>query len=185
MKKILLLTVLILVPVISLFAHPHVNVNSYAHFYFDKEGLMGLYVQWVFDPLYSSQILYECDLDSNEEFSEDELTEVKDYYFSQLDQYNYYLSLAVNRKKIPLPEPSNFSAQVDRDDEVVVFTFFLPLKEEFAPGGTDIMVDFVDPTNYTAFTCAQRSLSLNGDTERVDNVVINRLGSIEFTFAKR
>ena len=184
MKKLLMLLVIVFVPVFSVSAHPHVNVNSYAHFYFDNSGLMGMYVQWVFDPLYSSQILYECDLDSNEEFSGEEITEVKDYYFSQLDQYNYYLDLAVNKRKIPLPEPVNFNAQVDPDDEVVIFTFYLPLKEEFVPGGTRIMVDFVDPSNYTAFTCVQRSLSLNGDSERVRDVVINRLGSIELPFRK-
>ena len=185
MKKLLILLIIITAPVLSIYAHPHVNVNSYAHFYFDKSGLMGMYVQWVFDPLYSSQILYECDLDSNGEFSGEELAEVEDYYFSQLDQYNYYLDLAVNKRKVPLPEPVNFNAQVDHDDEVVIFTFYLPLKQEFAPGGTRLMVDFADPSNYTAFTCVQRSLSLNGETEKVRDVVINRLGSIEFTFEER
>ena len=185
MKKLFFLLVLFIVPVLSIFAHPHVFVNSYAHFYFNDKGMSGMYIQWVFDPLYSSQILYECDLDSNEEFSSDEIAEVKDYYFSQLDQYNYYLALAVDKNKIKVPEPVNFTAQVDKEDEVVVFTFFLPLEEEFEPGGTEVMVDFTDPTSYTAFTCAQSSLSLNGETEKVRDVMINRLGSIEFTFEKR
>ncbi len=185
MKKVFFLLILVSIPFFSLSAHPHVHVNSYAHFYFNKTGLQGMYIQWIFDPLYSSQILYECDIDSNDEFSPEETAEVKDYYFTNLDQFQYYLGLKINKSKIKVPVPENFSAQVDKDDEVVIFTFYLPLQESFEPGGTNIMVDFVDPTNYTAFICAQRSLSLKGNTEKVDDVIINRLGSISFNFKKR
>ena len=182
MKKFIVLLFVIFLPV-SLSAHPHMSINAYAHYYFDQSGFMGCYIQWIFDPLFSSQIVYECDIDNNLSFSEDEIKQVENYYFSRLDDYNYYTELKIENRVEPLAVPVNFSAEIDTsDDNVVIFTFYVPVNHSYRSGGTRVSMDFADPTNYAAFICPQRSLSVYGNANKISKVVINRLGSISFTY---
>ena len=182
MKKVLILLIVLIIP-FAVFAHPHSTINAYAHYYFNEKGFTGFYIQWIFDPLFSSQIVYECDLDNNLTFSEEELKEVEAYYFSRLDKYNYYTKLRLNGKYVSLGVPSGFSAEIDTDDDnVVIFTFYVPVNKPYESGGTEMFMDFDDLTSYTAFICPQRSLSVNGEVNKISNVEINRLGSIIFTY---
>jgi len=182
MKKLFLILMLIILPA-AIFAHPHMSINAYAHYYFDKSGFTGFYIQWIFDPLFSSQIVYECDIDNNLFFSDEEIKEVEKYYFSQLDRYNYYTTLKINGSKQILGIPSNFSAVIDTDDDdVVIFTFFVPVDLSYENSGTELIMGFEDLTNYTAFICPQHKLSVYGEVNRISMVEINRLGSISFTY---
>jgi len=182
MKKNIILLLILILPV-TLFAHPHMSINAYAHYYFDKTGFTGYYIQWIFDPLFSSQIVYECDIDNNLSFSDEEIKEVESYYFERLDKYNYYTFIKINNRKVPLGIPSNFSAEIDKDDEnVVIFTFYVPLNLPYDTVETNFEMDFEDITNYTAFICPQRKLSVYGDVNKISNAIINRLGSISFTY---
>jgi len=182
MKKIIIL-LFIIIPSVSLFAHPHMSINAYAHYYFDKSGFTGYYIQWIFDPLFSSQIVYECDIDNNLSFSDEEMKQVERYYFSRLDEYNYYTAIEIDGLKQPLGTPSNFSAEIDTDDDnVVIFTFYVPVNRSYESGGTNIVMDFEDITNYTAFICPQHNLSVYGEVNKISNVIINRLGTISFTY---
>jgi len=182
MKRFIILLFVIVLPTL-LFAHPHMSINAYAHNYFDQSGFMGFYIQWIFDPLFSSQIVYECDVDNDLSFSEEELKQVEAYYFSRLDDYNFYTVLRIEDKVESLGTPVNFSAEIDTDDDnVVIFTFYVPVNLPYKSGGTRVSIDFTDPTNYTAFICPQRSLSVYGDANKISKVVINRLGSISFTY---
>lgn len=182
MKKLIILLFALLLPV-SLFAHPHSTINAYAHYYFDQSGFMGFYVQWIFDPLFSSQIVYECDVDNDLSFSDKELKQVEAYYFSRLDDYNFYTELRIEERKEPLGIPVNFNAEIDTDDDnVVIFTFYVPVNRPYKSGGTRVIVDFTDHTNYTAFICPQRTLSVYGDANKISKIIINRLGTISFTY---
>ncbi|MCK5198332.1 MAG: DUF1007 family protein [Spirochaetales bacterium] len=182
MKRFIILLFAIVLPV-SLSAHPHMSINAYAHYYFDQSGFMGFYIQWIFDPLFSSQIVYECDTDNDLSFSDKELEQVEKYYFSRLDDYNFYTELRIEDRVEPLGIPVNFSAEIDTDDDnVVIFTFYVPVNRPYKSGGTRITVDFTDHTNYTAFICPQRALSVYGDANKISDIVINRLGTISFTY---
>lgn len=164
-------------------AHPHSSINAFAHYYFDESGFMGFYIQWIYDPLYSSQIVYECDLNEDYFFSPEELKQVQSYYFSRLDSYNYYTKLQIDHKPVPLGLPVNFSAVIDTsDDNVVIFTFYIPVNYPYSSKGTSVFIDFTDPTGYSTFICPQRSLSVNGEVAQINEVEINRLGSIFFTY---
>lgn len=168
---------------VMLFAHPHSSINAYTHYYFDKSGFMGFYIQWIFDPLYSSQIVYECDIDGDLSFSAEELKQVESYYFSKLDNYNYYTKLEIDNKLVTLGNPVNFSAEIDKnDDNVVIFTFYISVNHPYNKDGTSVFTDFTDPTGYSTFICPQRSISVNGDAVQISKVEINRLGSILFTY---
>jgi len=182
MKKRLLILILILSPASLISAHPHITVNAYAHYYFNDRGMTGFYVQWIYDPVFSSQIIYECDVDMNCEFSPEENSQVKDYFFNRLASDGYYLELELENRRIPVPEPLNFTAEIDPEDEVVIFTFYIPLEEQFKDSGTRLKTGFSDPTSYTAFICPQRALSLQGPAPEVTNIKINRMGSIAFSY---
>ncbi len=182
MKKEFILFTYILFPLILLGAHPHININAYIHYYFNDRGLMGFYVQWIYDPMFSSQIIYECDTDMNNEFSPEEVKQVKSYYFNHLASDGYYLELELSGQKHRIPDPLNFNAEIEREDEVVMFTFYIPLIMDYINSGTRLYTGFSDPTNYTAFICPQRSISLHGMKPDIRDVNINRLGSIALTY---
>ncbi len=182
MKKILFLIFIIMLPVL-LSAHPHSSINAFTHYYFDKSGFMGFYIQWIYDPLFSSQIVYECDLDGDLSFSAEELKQVESYYFSRLDHFNYYTELKIDNRLVSLGTPVNFSAEIDKnDDNVVIFTFYIPVNHPYNSDGTSVFIDFTDPTGYSTFICPQRSLSVNGEVTKISKVEINRMGSILFTY---
>ncbi len=182
MKKRWLLLFYMMIPLCLLSAHPHISVNAYTHYYFDDQGLMGFYVQWAYDPMFSSQIIYECDANMDNAFSQKEIEEVESYFFSRLASDGYYMRLKVAGEKIPVPTAQNFSAEIDKEDEVVFFTFYIPLAVPNSGKETQLYVEFSDPTNYTAFICPQRSLSIQGTEQNIKHVKINRLGSISFTY---
>jgi ABC-type uncharacterized transport system substrate-binding protein len=181
-KKLLLISMLLVMPVLQLKAHPHVSINAYTHYYFNESGLMGFYVQWIYDPMFSSQIIYECDIDMNNFFSPEEVEQVKTYYFSQLETWQYYLTLKIEGVEISVPEPLNFNAEIDVEDGVVMFSFYIPVAKGFSASGTRFMVNFTDPTNYVAFICPQRTISSVGETASISGIEINRFGIISFTF---
>ncbi len=182
MKKLLIVLLLLTAPLLMIYSHPHINIHAYTYYYFDNKGLIGLYVQWIYDPLFSSQIIYECDTDEDMVLSADEIEQVRSYYFTRLSSDGCFTRITLDRTDIPIPTPLNFSAAIDKEDEVVIFTFYLPLEEPYSRGKNRLTVAFADPTNYTAFICPQRAVAVEGATHKITDVYINRLGSIAFTY---
>ena len=185
MKRMILLFIIFCFTVFNLAAHPHITINAYNHYYFDDDGLMGFYIQWIFDPLFSSQIISDCDTNLDNSFSEEEKTYVENYYFSNLTNYQYFINLMLNNENEILSEPINFDASINKEDEVVIFSFYFPFRWEFENSGTKISIEYADPTNYTAFLCAQQNISNKGGTSSLENSEIDRLGAISFTFFKK
>ena len=184
MKKISLYIIILLFSTGLLSAHPHIITMIYPHIYFDDNGMNGFYLQWIYDPMYSSQIIYDVDIDMNMDLNQSEQDDALEGFFSVLQSEDWFMTILVDGKKQIIPDPVNFSAQIDKEDETIMFTFYIPLALPYESGGTDVFIEFTDPSQYTAFKIPVESLMANGTEARIDSVDINYAGIIEYNFSR-
>ncbi len=184
-KKILTILTLMIITAIPAFTHPHIVTLIYPHVYFDNNGMNGFYLQWIYDPMYSSQIIYDIDTDMDMELDEDEQSEAKKDFFSVLKKDSWFMTISVNGEDTEVPEPINVTSVIDKEDETIMFTFFVPLKLSYQPEGTEVEIEFTDPTMYTAFKIPIRTLIPNGNTDAsIYDTKINYAGIINYRFSQ-
>ena len=184
MKKILLILTTLLLSSGFLWAHPHIISMIYPHIYFDDSGMNGFYLQWIYDPVYSSQIIYDVDTDMNLILNEEEQENARGDFFSVLKGESWFMTILVNGEKTLIPDPINFSAEIDKEDETIMFTFYIPLHLPYESNGTTVNIEFTDPSQYTAFKIPVESLQSNGTKATMDNININYAGIIEYKFSE-
>ena len=183
-KRTLLVVLLFLLSFNIIYAHPHMTIQAYSYNYFNDKGLMGVYLQWEYDPMFSSQLIYNYDVDQNMEFSESEIGELKLSYFDNIVDSNYYTYFKLDNKKISNPEPVSFKAVIDKEDEVIVMSFYIPLNIDYQ-GNQQLTYGYEDKTQYTAFYIPQRELWNKGDNFNISKKHINRLGEVKLTFSEK
>ncbi len=183
MKKIYLTISLLFLFSGIISAHPHITTVIYPHIYFDKEGMNGFYLQWIYDPMYSSQIIYDIDVDMNLELDDDEQVVAKSNFFSILKNDSWFMTIMVDGVKTSIPTPVNFSAEIDKEDETIMYTFYIPLQLPYKKGGTNVNIEFTDPTSYTAFKIPVNTLKPNGTEADMDEIDINYAGIVSYSFA--
>ena len=165
-------------------AHPHIISMIYPHIYFDEKGMSGFYLQWIYDPVYSSQIIYDVDTDMNMDLDSTEQEMAREDFFSVLQSEDWFMTVLVNGEKQIIPEPVNFSAQIDKLDETIMFTFYIPLSVPYESSATEVNIEFTDPSQYTAFKIPVESLKANGTQATIDSVDINYWGIIDYSFIR-
>ncbi|QEN03983.1 DUF1007 family protein [Thiospirochaeta perfilievii] len=181
LKKQNLFLLLIFISSLSLYAHPHMKIQAYSYNYFNENGLQGVYMQWEYDPMFSSQLIYNYDIDNNMEFSADEALELKIKYFDNIVDSNYYTYFYINDKLIENPEPVSFKAVIDKVDVVMILSFFVPLNIT-KTGYVDIRYGFNDKSQYTAFFIPQSSIRAKGEGYKLKKEHINQFGEITYSY---
>ncbi len=162
-KTIIFLSTLLVISV-TIFAHPHVWIDSRIEI---KNNTM--YVKWSFDQNYSFTILNDCDTNFDDKFSSKETSLVYKNYFSNLGNHNYFMKLKINRNQINI-EPKDFKVVYDIDSERIYYTFKLDLTGKIHRK-SHVFVKFKDPSNYIAYQLDLASLSTF--TDGIENVQMN------------
>jgi len=183
LKRIIILTIFYLFLSSNIFAHPHITVQAYSYNFFNDKGLQGIYMQWEFDPMFSSQLLYNYDINEDMEFTAEETKELKEKYFNILVDGGYYTKIKINDKKISNPLPVSFKATVDKEDEVLIMSFFVPLNVPYSKNSS-IYYSVSDDTSYTAFFIPQQNLRNKGTNFKITQKHINKFGEISYSFTK-
>lgn len=184
MKKYLISFNFFLLILMPLSAHPHIISVIYPYIYFDETGMTGFYIQWYYDPIFSSQIIYDVDADMNLELDEYEETEARNILFSMLDRESWFMTIDVNDEKVSVPEPMNFSVDIDKEDETLMFTYYIPLPLEYRDEGINVKIEFTDPSQYTAFKILVKELEPIGWNACLNSVEINYSGIVAFNFSQ-
>lgn len=166
-------------------AHPHIISVLYPHIYFDEKGMSGFYIQWIYDPMYSSQIIYNVDTDMNMELNEEEEIEAKEILYSLLESESWFMTILVDGVNRNVPDPLSFSVEIDKDDETILFTYYIPLPLAYKRGGTDVHIEFTDPSQYTAFKIPLDTLTPVGESAVFNRVDINYSGYINYNFSRK
>lgn len=138
---------LFLLPIIELSAHPHMFIDSRLELSFDKEGMTGFTVEWLFDRFFSAQIMLDYDRDKSGSFNQEEIREIEAGAFSNLINYHYFTTVAVGQERHQIQEVEQFTAFLDENR--LGYRFFVPFSfQDFSPaaGDTELRISVFDDT---------------------------------------
>jgi ABC-type uncharacterized transport system substrate-binding protein len=125
MKHKLLLFLFFLCSAHTVQAHPHVWVDYFVEVRFDQTGLVGFQHRWLFDEMFSSQVMEMFDADNNGFFSSEEVENVRQGAFANLEEYGYFIMIKVDGQDVAVQEVRDFLARIDGHQ--VIYEFFTPL----------------------------------------------------------
>ncbi len=148
-KTLLLMTILGLLCLANLAAHPHVFVTGKIQVLSDDRGVTGIGLEWQFDRMTSVGIIADFDLDKNGVLSARELAELKKGAFDNLQYYNYFTNVSLGNKKLTVSKPKNFSAEIKRD--VLIYRFTLGTSSLVGNTPINLLVSVYDDSFFTSF----------------------------------
>ncbi len=105
-------------------SHPHVFIYNSIKVVFDKKGLVGFRVNWVFDEMFSNMLIYDFDKNGNRSFELSEIREIKNGAFSNLKNFDYFTHIMINGKPFKVKFVKDFSAKIKGD--ALTYRFFVP-----------------------------------------------------------
>lgn len=176
MKKNKIVFILIISSVLMLlanilFAHPHLFIESYTTIIIEGTSLKGIKLEWVWDPMWSEQVIMDCDKDMNGVFNKDETELVKKDYFSGIKDYNYFMAIVINGKKSKVQKITDFSVIIDSKNSRVSYYFFIPINKPLNNSVQTLSVLYNDETIYAAFGIDISFLDIKGPVEIISKNV--------------
>jgi len=134
-------------------AHPHVWIDVYlkemSHV---ARGGISLAVKWKFDEMFTAQVIELCDPNKNSKIEEGELACIKSKFFDSLKQFDYFIELFLNNKKIDFVIKDFSASYIDfQGQHRVLYKFCLVLKKS-SKKDMRFKLKFEDLTNFVAFT---------------------------------
>ena len=109
---------------LSLYAHPHMFIDTRLAFEIAGERLERLEITWYFDPLFTASIRGDFDEDGNGSFDEYETCQIREYAFSNLANYDYFTFVMTGGKTYVPQNIENFDAFME--DSQLVYRFSVP-----------------------------------------------------------
>jgi ABC-type uncharacterized transport system substrate-binding protein len=139
-------TILILyAPSISL-GHPHVFIDNRLTIIFDKQGLTGFHVKWIFDEFFSNMIALDYDRNKNNTLENSEIAAIKKGAFNNLAKFEYFTFISINGKQFKSTFVRNFSAVLN--EGVLTYEFFIPCHVRAISNSKEVVISQYDPTYY-------------------------------------
>ena len=139
---------ILLIPVVTLWSHPHVFLYSTVKVVFDEKGLAGVQVNWVFDEMFSSMIILDFDKNSNGRFEPSEIQNVKNGAFENLRQFNYFTHIKIDDKPFKVKYVKDFSAEIT--DGKMAYRFFVPCHVRAEESLKEVKIAIYDATFYSS-----------------------------------
>jgi len=133
------------------YSHPHVWIESLVEF--DGQNLD---ITWIFDESYSFTIIDDCDKDYDNDFSDGEIANVMQNYFTDLSSYKFFTNCKISNTEIKI-EPANFKAWVNQSNNKVYYNFKIDVSAS-AKSKSRCSIRFYDPSNFISYQLSLRSL---------------------------
>ncbi len=108
----------------SLFAHPHMFIDTEMEVRLQGDILAGLEITWHFDPMFTAAITTDFDRNRDGQFSSNERSEVFSGAFSNLETSDYFTFLDIDGQVYSPSRIEEFS--VFMEDGALVYRFFCP-----------------------------------------------------------
>jgi len=128
------------------FSHPHVFIYNSIKIVFDKNGLAGFKVKWVFDDMFSNMIINDYDKNKNLRFDPYEIGLIKNGAFSNLKKFDYFTHIKVYEKSFKVKLIKNFSAKIK--DNTLIYRFFVPCHIRASSSFKEVKISIYDNTFY-------------------------------------
>ena len=124
MKRSVLILLLMLIPLFSICAHPHMFIDMKLTPVFSEEGFEGVEVDWLFDMVFTGSVFMDNGIGWKEKLNDDDIEIIKNTSFVNLINYNYFTYFNAGGKMSPASEYSDFSAYLYGNR--LGYRFFLP-----------------------------------------------------------
>ena len=99
---------------------------------FDAGDLQGIGFRWTFDEMFSNMILSDYDPKHTGHFSAAQAKAVKEGAFDNLENYHYFVALAIGKKPVGHFKIERFTPSVTEASKLV-YSFFIPLNLPVQP----------------------------------------------------
>jgi ABC-type uncharacterized transport system substrate-binding protein len=154
-----LLLLPVCVPVAS--GHPHVFIENTLTLIFDKKGLAGIHVTWVFDEFFSNMIACDYDTNRNSKLEASEVKNIKEKAFSNLKNFDYFTFIRIDKRPFKVKYVREFSAELKGGK--LIYRFLIPCHVKAVTGYKQFIISQYDPTYYTSvFFAEDNPVSLKG-----------------------
>lgn len=120
-------------------AHPHVFIDSRVTFLFAGKKLMGFRENWLFDDVFSDQLLQDYDADGDGSIGPAESNKLGKETLPNLAQFHYFTYIWAEGKALPKITPTDFHASAK--DKLVTFDFLVTLPQPVDPGALALEVN--------------------------------------------
>jgi ABC-type uncharacterized transport system substrate-binding protein len=150
MKRLVVIVMLLAAVVHSAFAHPHVFIHNVMTVVFDGGTLKGIGFTWTFDDMFSNMILTDYDPKRTGQFDAARAKALKEGAFDNLENYHYFIALAVGKKRVEKLRIEKFTPSVAEKTRLV-YSFFIPLNVTVQPTEQSVLLTVYDDTYFVAF----------------------------------
>ncbi|MFP4179742.1 MAG: DUF1007 family protein [Spirochaetaceae bacterium] len=145
-KHFFLLILLMSFFTFPLFSHPHMFIDTEVTVVLEEDTLEGFYIEWTFDEMFTSSIRMDYDRNRDGSFNERETKAIENNAFSNLRNYNYFISITSKDEKYRADTIEDFEAELVEDR--LVYRFFVPYKKEITPEEKELTLIIFDDTFY-------------------------------------
>jgi ABC-type uncharacterized transport system substrate-binding protein len=142
-------------------AHPHVFIDNHLVFVFDGAALTGFREVWVFDDIFSQQLLDQFDSDRDGHFTDAESASVANGTLPNLAHFHYFTYVWLGGKPLPAIAPSDFHAFAESG--IVAFDFMVKLPRPIDPRRVKFALEANDRSYYVQVAlAAQKRFTIAG-----------------------
>jgi ABC-type uncharacterized transport system substrate-binding protein len=134
-------------------AHPHVFINNTTGFVFKDNKVAGIRLYWVFDPIFSAEVIRSYDANKDKQFDAKESAVIAETILQNLKDFHYLSYITVSGEKLPAIRPTEFKATMQGDR--VAFALYMPLPQPIDPHAHDIGVSVYDQSYYIEVTLSK------------------------------
>ena len=134
-------------------AHPHVFIDNRVTFLFAGGKIVGFRENWVFDEIFSDELLGDFDKDGDGRLSKAESDGVAAGTMPNMDEYRYFTYVWVDHKDLGKIKPTDFHASAK--DKLVTFDFLIMLPKPVDPLKQDFAVEINDRTYFVEVLLAK------------------------------
>ncbi len=171
-SKKIILGFLLYIAATAAYSHPHTFIDTKVECEFDSYGLKGFWINWTFDPMFTSQLIMDYDLDRNGAFSKEEIMDLEENAFSNLINYYYFSYITENRKTHRTEVVSDFFSEIKGKD--VLYRFFIPYTSKLKEENSRVVLAVYDDTFFCDIAMLSGEIIKNSFSDQLDVKVFKR-----------
>lgn len=143
-------------------AHPHLFITNKTEIFVQKDKRVRLRFHWLFDSMFSLSLIRDHDRNRNNTFEPAEVERVRKKAFQNLRNYQYFLKIYLNNKRVYIRRIPYFSAGIEKGKQVR-YSFDVSLSSPLKKGENKLRVAIYDPTRFSFLNLASgKAVSLTG-----------------------
>ncbi len=160
--RTLLLAMLVCLPRPAL-AHPHVWIETHANFVFEKGALTAIDLDWLFDEIFSADMIEDFDHGKKGRFDDKDAGELEKQVLPGYRDFAWFTHVRVDGKEVTIVKVGNFKPTLEKGQVRFRYTLYLP--QPVDPTKHRLEVGLYDETFFTDLGLSDKApLTLSGDT---------------------